>query len=168
MLPFKLVKLCGNRAYAGPAFTDNIYSDVPVLDTLIKMALVFTTKGEKCMVVSREHSIDSMARQVQTLYTCSKALTPEFTPEPDKSLRIYSMPSVGAETTGYCRHVIDLLDDTEKPTVLLLDGLSTSEYNVVHAFREYARNNYMTVIYAKQLPRDGREHINAPLWEVAK
>lgn len=152
MIPFKLVKLCGSRSYAGPAFTDNIYSDVPVLDTLIKMALVFMAKGEKCMVVSREHSIDSMAHRVQTLYTCSKALTPELTPGPDKSLRIYSMLSVGAETTEYCRHVIDLLDDTEKPTILLLDGLSTSDYNVVHAFREYARNNYMTVIYAKQLP----------------
>lgn len=157
MIPFKLVKLCGCRAYDGPAFTDNIYSDVPVLDTLVKMALVFTAKGEKCMVVSREHSIDSMAHRVQTLYTCSKALTPELTPEPDKSLRIYSMLSVGAETTDYCRHVIDLLDDTEKPTVLLLDGLSTSDYNVVNAFREYARNNYMTVIYAKQLPYSERE-----------
>lgn len=157
MLPFKLVKLCGSRSYAGPAFTDNIYSDVPVLDTLIKMALVFTTKGEKCMVVSREHSIDSMARRVQTLYTCSQASTPELAPEPDKSLRIHSMLSVGAETTEYCRHVIDLLDDTEKPTVLLLDGLSTSDYNVVNAFREYARNNYMAVIYAKQLPYNERE-----------
>ena len=156
MMPFKLVKLCGSRAYADPAFTDNIYSDVPVLDTLLKMALVFTTKGEKCMVVSREHSIDSMVRRVQTLDTCSKALTPGFTPEPNKSLRIYSMLSVGAETTDYCRHVIDVLDDTEKPSVLLLDGLSTSDYNVVHVFREYARNNYMTVIYAQQLPYSER------------
>lgn len=168
MIPFKLVKLCGSRAYAGPAFTDSIYSDVPVLDTLIKMALAFTTKGEKCMVVSREHSIDSMARQVQTLYTCSQALTPELTPERDKSLRIYSMSSVGTETTEYCRHVIDLLDDTEKPTVLLLDWLDTTDCTVVNAFREYARNNYMTVIYAKQLPYDGREDINSPLWEITK
>lgn len=168
MIPFKLVKLCGSRSYDGPAFTDSIYSDVPVLDTLIKMALVFTTKGEKCMVVSREHSIVSMARRVQALYTCSKASTPELTPEPYKSLRIYSIPSFGTEITGYCRHVIDLLDDTEKPTVLLLDGLSTSDYDVVNAFREYAINNYMTVIYAKQLPHDGREHINSPLWEITK
>lgn len=152
MLPFKLVKLCGSRAYAGPAFTDKIYSDVPVLDTLIKMALVFTTKGEKCMVVSREHSIDSMARRVQTLYTCSQASTSEFTPGPDKGLRIYSMLSVEAETTEYCRHVIDLLDDTEKPTVLLVVWMDTTDYNVVNAFREYAINNHMTVIYAEQLP----------------
>ena len=156
MMPFKLVKLCGSRAYDGPAFTDNIYSDVPVLDTLIKMALVFTTKGEKCMVVSREHSIDSMTRRVRTLYTCSQALTPELTPESNQNLRIYSMLTVGTTAPEYCRHVIDLLDDAEKPTVLLLDWLGTSDYKAIHAFREYARNKYMTVIYAKQLPYNER------------
>ena len=60
------------------------------------------------------------------------------------------------------------MDDTEKPTVLLVDWMDTTDYNVVNAFREYAINNYMTVIYAKQLPHDGREHINSPLWEITK
>lgn len=154
MIPYQLL-YCGDLqpiSMKFPAYLDRIFTDTPIMGTLLDLAISFTENGQGCIVISGEMDTRHLYRRLLNKISEKEASCPGYDKTELNGLCLSSTHQSAFVTPRYCKEVIDRRRSVDNPKVVLVDWLETGNYDALKDLKDYVLLRGMAVIYAKQLP----------------